>query len=76
MSRACDKEKIGVPDRIRTYHLPITRRALYPLELQRTDMESEAIHILGSYLTRALHIARISNVNVVLCDERMKDGKF
>ena len=42
----------------------------------RELMESEAIHILGSYLTRALHIARISNVNVVLCDERMKDGKF
>ena len=42
----------------------------------REVMESEAIHILGSYLTRALHIARISNVNVILCDERMKDGKF
>ena len=44
----------------------------------RELMESEAIHnfILGSYWTRALHIAGISNVNVVLCDERMKDGKF
>ena len=42
----------------------------------RELMESEAIHILGSYLTRALHIARIGIVNVVLCDERMKDGKF
>ena len=44
----------------------------------RELMGGEAIHnfILGSYWTRALHIARISNVNVVLCDERMKDGKF
>ena len=42
----------------------------------RKLMETEAIHILGSYLTRALHIARISNVNVVLCDERLKDGEF
>ena len=38
-------------------------------------MESEAI-ILGSYLTRVLHTARISNVNVALCGEGMKDGKF
>ena len=44
----------------------------------RELMESEAIHnfILGSYWTGALHIAGISNVSVVLCDERMKDGKF
>ena len=33
-------------------------------------------HILGSYLTRIPHTARISNVIVVLCDERMKDGRF
>ena len=33
MSRAWDKEKIWVPDRIRTYDLPNTGRALYPLEL-------------------------------------------
>ena len=38
-------------------------------------MESEAI-ILGSYLTRVLHTARISNVNVALCGKGMKDGKF
>ena len=38
MSRAWGKEKIpiGVPDRIRTYVLPNTGRALYPLELRRT----------------------------------------
>ena len=41
-------------------------------ELRRT--RGEQGHILGSYLTRALHTARISNV--VLYDERMKDGGF
>ena len=39
-------------------------------------MESETIIILGSYLTCLLHTDRISNVNVALCGERMKDGKF
>ena len=38
-------------------------------------MESDAI-ILGSYLTGVLHTARIRNVDVALCGERMKDGKF
>ena len=38
-------------------------------------MESEAI-ILGSYLTCILHTARINNVDISLCGERMKDGKF
>ena len=33
-SRAWGKEKIWVPDRIRTYDLPNTGRALYPLELR------------------------------------------
>ena len=33
-------------------------------------------HILGSYLTRVLHTAWISNVEIVLYGERMKDGKF
>ena len=33
-SRAWDKEKIWVPDRIRSYDLPNTRRALHPLELR------------------------------------------
>ena len=36
MSRTWDKEKIWDPDRIRTYDLPNTGRALYPLELRRT----------------------------------------
>ena len=40
------------------------------LELWRTHEER------GSYLTRVLDTARISNVDVALCGERMKDGKF
>ena len=32
-------------------------------------------NILSSYLTRVLHTARI-NVDVTMCGERMKDGKF
>ena len=32
--------------------------------------------VFGSYLTRVLHTARISNVDVALCGERMKDGNF
>ena len=36
MSWAWDKEKVWVPDRIWTYDLPNTGRALYPLELWRT----------------------------------------
>ena len=67
------KKKIWVPDRIRTYDLPNTGEALYPLELRRTHRERG--HILGSFLTRVLHTARISNVDVALCGERMKDCK-
>ena len=74
MSRAWDKEKLWVPDRIRTYDLPNTKRALYPLERQRTHGEQG--HILGLYLTRVLHTARISNVEIVLYDERMKGDEF
>ena len=33
-------------------------------------------NILSSYLTRVLHTARISNIDVSMCGERMKDGKF
>ena len=50
-----------------------TGRALYPLELRRTHRERG--HVLGSFLTRVLHTARISNVDVALCGERMKDCK-
>ena len=50
MSRTWDKEKVGVPDRIRTYDLPNTGRALYPLELRRTHGEQG--DILGTYLPR------------------------
>ena len=32
--------------------------------------------VLGSYLTRLLHTARISNVDAALCGERMKDGNI
>ena len=39
MSQVWDKEKIWVSDRIRTYDLPNTGRALYPLELRRTHGE-------------------------------------
>ena len=68
MSRVWDKEKIWLPDRIRTYDLPNTGRALYPLELPRTAGEQG--HILGSYLTRVLHAAGISDDNVAMCGER------
>ena len=37
--QALDKEKIWVSNRIRTYDLPNTGRALYPLELRRTHGE-------------------------------------
>ena len=73
-SQAWDKEKIWVPNRIQTYDLPNTGRVLYLLELRRTH--GEWGHILGSYLTCVLHTARISNVEIVMYDERMKDGKF
>ena len=62
-SQARDKEKIWVPDRIRTYNLPNTWWKLYPLELRRTHGEQG--QILGSYSTCILHTARISNVNVL-----------
>ena len=46
-----------VPDRIGTYDLPNTGRALYPLELRRIN--GERGHILGSYFKRVLHTTRI-----------------
>ena len=62
MSRAWDKEKIWVPDRIWTYDLPNTGQVLYPLELRRT-------HGVRGHNTRfililrcVLHTAWISNV--------------
>ena len=45
MSQAWDKEKIWVPDRVGTYDLPNTERALYPLSYGEL-MESEAIWTL------------------------------
>ena len=74
MSRGRDKEKIWVPDRIWTYGLPNTGWPLYPLVLRRTHEERG--HILRSYLIHVLQTARISNVDVVLCGESMKDGNF
>ena len=50
MSRAWEKKKIWVPDRIRTYDLPNAGRALYPLELRR--IRGQRGLILGSFLTR------------------------
>ena len=74
ISRAWEKEKIRVSDRIRTYDLPNTGRTLCPLSYGEL-MESEVI-LLGSYLTRVLHTAKISNVENVVYDERMRDGEF
>ena len=74
MSRAWDKEKIWLPNiwfEPMTYQ---TRGGRSTTELRRT--QGERGHILGSYLTRVLHAARISNVEVVLYGEWMKDGKF
>ena len=55
MSQAWDKEKIWVPDRIRTYDLPNTGRALYPFELRRTHGE------------RGLHILQGSAISMSYC---------
>ena len=68
------QKKIWVPDRIQTYDLPNTGQARYPLELQRTH--GEWGHILGSYLTRVLHTARINKVDVALCGERNERWKI
>ena len=43
MSQVWDKEKIWVPDRIQTYDLPTTGRALYPLSYGEL-VENEAIY--------------------------------
>ena len=68
MSWVWDKEKILVLNGIQTYDLLNTGRALYQIELLRTH--GEWGYILGSYLTRILHTARIGNLNVALCGER------
>ena len=52
---------------------PKHRAGALPSELRRTH--GQRGHILGSYLTRVLHTARISNVEIVLHDERMRDGE-
>ena len=44
MSRAWDNEKIWDPDRIRTYHLPNTGRALFIHLSYEELMESEATY--------------------------------
>ena len=68
MSRAWDKEKIWVPDGIWTYDLPnFVGRVGAPCPLELRGTHGEWGHILGSYLTRVLHTARISKVAVVLC---------
>ena len=54
MSRAWDKEEIWVPDTIRTYDLPNTGQALYPLELRSPADEPSIIGL-------ALHDLRSSS---------------
>ena len=43
-----------------------------PLSTELWRTHGEQAHILGSYLTRVLHTARIGNVEIVVYDERMK----
>ena len=43
-----------------------------PLSTEVRRTHGEQGHILGSYLTRVLHTARIGNVEIVVYDERMK----
>ena len=50
-SCAWGKEKVRVPDRIRTYGLPDTGQALYPLSYGEL-MESEAIYLRFIFDTR------------------------
>ena len=69
MSRAWDKQKNLIPWQDSNDDLPNIGRALYPLSYGEL-MES----VQGSYVTRVLHTARISNVEIVLYGERMKDG--
>ena len=69
MSRAWDKQKNLIPRQDSNDDLPNIWRALYPLSYGEL-MES----VQGSYVTRVLHTARISNVEIVLYGERMKDG--
>ena len=40
LPRACDKETMWVPDKIRTYNVPKPERALYPLELRKLTENS------------------------------------
>ena len=69
MSRAWDKQKNLIPRQDSKDDLPNIGLALYPLSYGEL-MES----VQGSYVTRVLHTARISNVEIVLYGERMKDG--
>ena len=63
MSRAWDKEKIWLLDIWFEPMTSKTRGGRSTTELRRT--QGERGHILGSYLTRVLHAARISNVEVL-----------
>ena len=69
MSRAWDKQKNLIRRQDSNDDLPNIGRALYPLSYGEL-MES----VRGSYVTRVLHTARISNVEIVLYGERMKYG--
>ena len=75
MPRGWDKEKLLVRDRFEpmTSETPGGRS----IHLSYGElMELMEGYILGSYLTRVVHTAGTSNVAVVLCGERIKDGKF
>ena len=50
MLRAWDKEKIWDPDRIRSYDLPNTGRALFVHLSYGELMESEAIYIYARFI--------------------------
>ena len=67
MSRAWDKEKIWVPDRIRTHDLPNTGRALYPLEL-RTDSRRARPYTWFIFTVLAPSANTTNNDHVVSCE--------
>ena len=80
MSRAWDKEKEKNPNnpnpKSPTGFEPMTSQTPGRCSIHSSFEELIESEILGSYLTHILHTARISNVNVVMCGERMQDGKF
>ena len=72
LSRGWDKEKNLSPDGNRTHDFPYTGRTLSPPSNGLSHEVSG--HILGSYVTRVLHTARVSNVESVMCGNKCKVG--